>query len=139
MAGCIFCKIARKEAEASTIYEDQATIAFLDASPIAEGHTLVVPKKHYVDIFDIDPSVLRKSIIVAQKVAIRMRSAISASGVNLLNASGEAAEQGVSHFHIHVIPRKKADRIDFNAWWSTKVTAASRTDLNKLAARMRMK
>jgi len=127
----------RQEAEASVVYEDERTIAFLDTNPIAAGHTLVVPKEHYTDIFDMESDVLQKLILATKRVALRMRDLLVADGVNILNASGSAAEQDVFHFHVHVIPRKEDDGINFNEWWATKVIRTERTDLNKLAAKLR--
>jgi len=134
---CIFCRIVRQEAEASVVYEDERTIAFLDTNPIAAGHTLVVPKEHYTDIFDMESDVLQKLILATKRVALRMRDLLVADGVNILNASGSTAEQDVFHFHVHVIPRKEDDGINFNEWWATKVIRTERTDLNKLAAKLR--
>jgi len=134
---CIFCRIVRREAEASIVYEDEGTIAFLDTNPIAAGHTLVVPKEHYADIFDIEPDVLQKLILATKRVALRMRDLLVADGVNILNASGRIAEQDVFHFHMHVIPRKEDDSIGFNEWWAKKVVRTERTDLNKLATKLR--
>jgi diadenosine tetraphosphate (Ap4A) HIT family hydrolase len=136
-ADCVFCKIARGEAEASVVYEDGASIAFLDTHPIAEGHTLVAPKQHYVDVFDIEPHALEKLILSTKTVAQKIRDLLHADGVNMLHASGEAAEQTVFHFHIHVIPRKEGDKVDFNDWWATKIIPVKRPHLNKLAAKLR--
>lgn len=134
---CIFCRIVHQEAEASVVYEDEGTIAFLDTNPIAAGHTLVVPKEHYADIFDMESDVLQRLILATKTVALRMRDLLGADGVNILNASGRAAEQDVFHFHVHVIPRKEEDSINFNEWWAKKVIRAERTDLNKLATKLR--
>jgi len=134
---CIFCRIVRREAEASVVYEDERTIAFLDTNPIAAGHALVVPKEHYADIFDMESEVLQRLILATKTVALRMRDLLGADGVNILNASGRAAEQDVFHFHLHVIPRKEDDGINFNEWWAKKVIRTERTHLNKLATKLR--
>lgn len=134
---CIFCRIVHQEVEASVVYEDEGTIAFLDINPIAAGHTLVVPKEHYTDIFDMESDVLQRLILATKTVALMMRDLLGADGVNILNASGRAAEQDVFHFHMHVIPRKKDDSINFNEWWAKKVIRTERTDLNKLATKLR--
>ncbi len=135
--GCVFCKIGRGEAEAAVLYEDSQTIAFLDINPIAEGHTLVVPKEHYEGIFDVDPLLLQQIFFVAKKVADQLRNTLGAEGINIFHASEQAAEQSVFHFHIHVIPRRRGDRLDFNTWWFTKFRAVDRADLRRVAARMR--
>ncbi len=135
-ADCIFCKIVRRKAEASVVYEDGTSIAFLDTHPIAEGHTLVAPKQHYTDIFDIEPHTLEKLVLSTKIIALELRDQLQASGVNMLHASGEAAEQSVFHFHIHVIPRKQGDRVNFNEWWATKIISVKRLDLDQLAAKL---
>lgn len=117
MTECIFSRIARREAEASVLYEDHDIIAFLDINPISECHSLVVPKRHSVNIFDTDPGTLEKTVLVAQRLAKKMHAVLSVDGVNILNASGRTAEQDIFHFHFHVIPRREADLIDFNEWW----------------------
>ncbi len=134
---CIFCRIAQGEAEASVIYEDEACMAFLDTQPIARGHVLVIPKEHYVDIFEIEPGELEKLILASRMVAFRLRDRLQADGVNLFHRSGEAAEQTVFHFHIHVIPRKKGDRIQFNEWWATKAISSDKARLEQLASELR--
>ena len=138
MVDCVFCKIGQKETDAATVYENDQTIALLDTNPIAEGHTLVVPKKHYSDIFNVDPSVLQHSAILAKKIAGQLRNRLGAEGVNVVNASGQAAEQSVMHFHIHIIPRRHGDRLDFNTLWFPKVRAASGAELQSLAGRLRL-
>ncbi len=134
---CIFCKIVRGEAAASVIYEDEASIAFLDTHPIVEGHTLAIPKQHYTNIFDMEPHALEKLILSTKIVALKLRDRLKADGVNMLHASGEAAEQSVFHFHIHVIPRKEGDLVNFNDWWATKIIPVNREYLDNFAAKLR--
>lgn len=109
MPDCIFCKIARKEIKSEIVYDGEAVMAIRDLNPVSEGHTLVLPKAHAVDIFDMEPELLRKSFEVAQEVAHKMRAEQGVSSVNLLNCSGKEAGQSVYHFHIHVIPRREND------------------------------
>jgi len=135
--GYIFCEIARGEVEANVVYEDEASIAFLDTQPIARGHVLVIPKQHYDDIFEIEVRQLEKLILASRTVAFRLRDRLQADGVNLFHRSGEAAEQTVFHFHIHVIPRKEGDHIHFNEWWATKAISSNKPGLEQLAAELR--
>lgn len=111
---CIFCKIISGEIPSRKIYEDDFTLAFLDAAEDVDGHTLVIPKKHVQNIFDCDPETLHHVLDMVQKVSAHYAENCGYTGVNLLNASGQTAGQSVPHFHIHVIPRKNADGID--AW-----------------------
>lgn len=111
---CVFCKIVRGELPCRKIYEDEDTLAFLDAAADIDGHTLVIPKKHLKNILDCDRETLEHLMNTVQKVSKFYVESCGYSGVNLLNASGETAGQSVPHFHIHLIPRKADDGID--AW-----------------------
>jgi histidine triad (HIT) family protein len=115
MEDCLFCKIIRGEIPSYKIYEDEDVLAFLDIHPAAEGHTLVIPKKHYTDIFEMDSGTIEKIAAVAKIVAQKMKDNLNVSAVNLYHASGTAAEQTVFHAHLHIIPRKKGDNISFTA------------------------
>jgi len=70
---------------------------------------LIVPKSHYQDVFDIDERILQKIILTAKNISHTMKESLGVSGVNLVNASGQDAEQSVFHFHLHLIPRYKDD------------------------------
>jgi len=111
---CIFCKIAGKSLSAKVVYEDDKTMAFLDANPLSKGHTLVIPKEHYENIFDIPMDILQHLIAVAQAVAKELKKRLKADGINVLQSNGKAAHQEVMHFHLHLIPRYEGDGI--NAW-----------------------
>ena len=120
MEECIFCKIVNNEIPSYKVYEDDMVLAFLDVHPMARGHTLVIPKKHYKDIFDIDEEVLSRIGLVCQKIAKSMKDNLGVDGVNLYHASGVDAEQTVFHAHMHIIPRRKDDNICFNCAVSGK-------------------
>ncbi len=99
---CIFCKIANKEIKSNIIFEDEDTIAFLDLSQTTQGHTLVIPKKHYETIYeDVDHSFITKLPMIAKHI----KETLNAEGVNIVNNSGEVAGQTVNHLHFHIIPR----------------------------------
>lgn len=114
MKDCVFCKIVSGEVPSYKIYEDEATLVFLDVAEDVDGHMLAVPKKHMKSILDCDGETLRRLMEAVQRVACHCVSACGYDGVNLLNASGEGADQSVPHFHIHIIPRRKGDGV--NAW-----------------------
>ncbi len=101
---CIFCKIIRGEVPASIVYEDEQVAAFLSHRPINEGHTLVVPKKHYENIYDIPEEEAGYLFRVTKRVAGAVRDAVAAEGIRLVQNNGEAAGQVVFHLHVHVIP-----------------------------------
>ncbi|MCW3999580.1 MAG: HIT family protein [Candidatus Bathyarchaeota archaeon] len=102
---CIFCKIVAKQAPSSILYEDQTTIAFLDIRPLNLGHTLVIPKAHYVDIFDIPQKELGQVHIVSKQLAVAIKKATQADGVSIIQQNGKAAGQDIFHLHVHVVPR----------------------------------
>ncbi len=109
---CIFCKIIRGEIPSYKIYEDDMTYAFLDIANDSYGHTLVIPKKHCVNVLDCDKNYLAAVMNTVRKISRHYVEDCGFDGVNVLNASGESAQQSVFHLHFHIIPRKKEDGID---------------------------
>ena len=113
MCDCVFCKIIKGEIPSYKIYEDEKVYAFLDIAKDAFGHTLVIPKKHCVNIFDVseeDYCAVMKSV---KKISEHYKS-LGYTGVNIMNASGLDAQQSVFHLHYHIFPRKKDDGL--NTW-----------------------
>jgi histidine triad (HIT) family protein len=104
---CIFCKIARKEAPATTVFEDASVIAFMSIRPISVGHTLVVPKKHYRDIFEIPEEEIAYLYRIVKRIAHAVKKAEHAQGIRVVQNNGEAAGQVIFHLHVHIIPMKK--------------------------------
>ena len=104
---CIFCKIAAGEIPSRKIYEDKDLIAFMDLSPTSKGHSLIIPKEHYTNIYDIDEEIAGKVMKTAKKLATKMTVALNCDGFNLLQNNGETAGQTMFHFHMHLIPRYK--------------------------------
>ena len=111
MSDCIFCKIAAGEIPSNTVYENEGLRVILDISPANPGHCLVLPKSHAENIFEIEENLLKEAFAAAKKTASALRLSGFADGVNILQNNGEAAGQTVSHFHIHVIPRKEGDNV----------------------------
>ena len=114
MSDCIFCKIIDGAVPSMKVYEDAYTLVIMDIAGDVDGHMLAIPKKHIMSIFDCDDITLHHVMDAVKVVASRLKEKCGYDGVNLLNASGEAAGQSVEHFHIHIIPRKDGDGID--AW-----------------------
>ncbi|MGA2681544.1 MAG: HIT family protein [Candidatus Bathyarchaeia archaeon] len=108
---CVFCKIVRKQLPASIIYEDQDVMVFLDIRPLNMGHTLVIPKAHFVDIFDIPDKLLTQIQIVAKKISLPIKQATEADGISVIQQNGRAAGQEIFHFHTHVVPRFKGQKL----------------------------
>ncbi len=103
---CVFCQIIRKEAPACIVYEDDKVVAFLSNRPVNEGHTLVVPKKHYENIYEIPDEEIAYLFKIVKCVAVGVRDAMAAEGIRVVQNNGWAAGQVIFHFHVHVIPMK---------------------------------
>jgi histidine triad (HIT) family protein len=106
---CLFCGIVAGTIPSERIDENERTVAFMDINPATRGHALVVPREHAADLSEIEQEDLIATILAAQRLAERMREALDADGINLLNSFGSAAWQTVFHFHIHVVPRYDDD------------------------------
>jgi histidine triad (HIT) family protein len=106
---CIFCKIVAGEIPAQRVDEDEHTIAFMDISPWTRGHSLVVPREHVRNLYEIDSERLGRTAEAAQRLALRMKERLGCDGINLINSCEPAAWQTVFHFHVHVIPRYDDD------------------------------
>ncbi len=102
---CIFCKIANGEIPSSTVYEDEDFRVILDLGPAAKGHALILPKEHFKDVCELDPTVAAKVLPLGAKIGAAMKKSLGCAGFNLVQNNGEAAGQTVFHFHVHVIPR----------------------------------
>ena len=118
MSDCIFCRILSGEIPAFRIYEDEATLAFMDINPVSEGHLLVIPRKHFSNIWDSDPAALGQVMATAKRVAIALRDVLGVDSLNLLQANGRWAVQSVEHFHLHLIPRRENDNVGLD--WALK-------------------
>lgn len=105
MNDCIFCKIIAREIPAEIIYEDEDSLAFLDINPENVGHTLVIPKKHAENIFEIESDAVASLYQSVQRVATAVSNATSANGINVTSNNGAAAGQEIFHYHVHIIPR----------------------------------
>jgi len=105
MTDCIFCKIIKGEVPSSKIYEDKQVYAFLDISPINPGHTLIVPRRHCIDIDEMTTEEVAHVFSVAQRIAKAVVVGVQADAFNIGMNNGKAAGQIVMHAHVHVIPR----------------------------------
>ena len=114
MEDCIFCKIIAGQIPGMKIYEDEDCFAFLDIAKDADGHTLVVPKKHYKNLVEMDSKALHSVMDAVQKISAHYINDCSYEGVNLYNCCNECAGQTVMHFHMHIVPRKRGDSV--KAW-----------------------
>nr|MBP9851547.1 HIT family protein [Candidatus Paceibacterota bacterium] len=106
---CIFCKIIRGEIPSDKVYEDENVFVFLDINPVNKGHTLIIPKKHSTNVYDIEAEDLSNVIKTAQKIAITLKQVLNMDGVNIHMNNEKSGGQAVFHTHIHVIPRYADD------------------------------
>ena len=113
-ADCIFCKIVASEIPCFKVYEDRATLAFMDINPVGDGHVLVIPKAHFATVVAVSEDAIGAVAAAARKVAQAVQAALDPPGLNLLQCNGEAAAQSVQHFHMHVIPRRIDDGLNMN-------------------------
>jgi len=138
MDTCIFCKIIAKETEASVVYEDDKILVFADISPVNIGHTLIIPKKHAEFMKEVDDETISQIIKMAKKVGDAIRkSGVKCEGINLFVADGEAAEQEIPHFHLHVYPRFKGDDFGFRYDDKKHFVKRERQDLDDTAEKIR--
>jgi len=106
---CIFCKIIVEEIPSKILYQNNDTIAFLDIFPISQGHTVVIPKKHYTNLETIPINELCEVMETVKIVSNMIYKNLNIEGYNILQNNHKAAGQVVNHFHIHIIPRSSAD------------------------------
>ncbi len=104
-ADCIFCSIVDGSIPSRTVYEDSETLAFLDANPLAPGHTLVIPREHYARLDDLDPALAGSVLETLHELVAPVESAVGADGSTVAFNNGPAAGQEIDHVHGHIIPR----------------------------------
>ena len=109
MKECIFCRIAAGKSNCWKIMETPHTLAFLDINPVSRYHTLVIPKNHYSNIFDINDAELREVISTVGEVAKKLQIKLGINNVQILSNNGREAQQDVFHLHFHLIPRSSGD------------------------------
>lgn len=114
MNDCIFCKIIAGEIPAEKVYEDDTVVALLDMRPVNVGHTLVMPKKHYTNIYDTPDEVMAHLAVVIKKLAVAVKEGAEADGINVEMNNDGPAGQIIFHTHIHIVPRFTDD--GFHHW-----------------------
>ena len=106
---CIFCSIVAGDIPAQTVYETDSVLAFLDANPLARGHTLVIPKSHAERVGDLDVDRASDLFDAVAALTPQVEAAVDADGANVGLNDGEAAGQEVPHVHVHIVPRFEGD------------------------------
>lgn len=118
---CIFCKIANGIIPAQALYEDDEFKVIFDRGPASKGHALVLPKEHFDNVFSMEEKYTGKVFTVAAKVAAAINDEFGCDGINILQNNNEAAGQTVFHFHMHIIPRYKGDKVNIG-WEPGEIT-----------------
>lgn len=124
---CIFCSIASGAIPSSTVFENSEFKVILDLYPASKGHTLIIPKEHFDNIFDLDSDTASKLFAFATIVARALKNVLHCDGLNVIQNNGVVAGQTVNHFHMHLIPRFEGDGMRFA--WKTQQFEKSELDM----------
>jgi histidine triad (HIT) family protein len=136
---CVFCQIVRKETPANIVYEDEQVVGFLTNRPVNDGHTLVIPKRHSENIYEISEDEAAYLFKVVKRVAHAIRDAMGAKDIRIVQNNGETAGQVVFHFHIHVIPMKPYNRFEHDGAFRGSTNYQQVEVLKKTAEKIRRK
>lgn len=123
---CLFCRIIQGEIPSKTLYEDHRFKVILDAFPASEGHAIIISKNHYTNLFELPQDEVGEIMKLAKKVGQEMMNILGCEGLNILQNNGEAAGQTVFHYHLHLIPRYKDDKV--NIKWKTEKIQEKRAE-----------
>jgi histidine triad (HIT) family protein len=117
MEGCVFCKIVQGQIPCFKVYEDDRVLAFADINPITRGHTLIIPKAHAENLWEIEEADLMAVQRAAKKIAAGIRDTLKPDGIACLQLNGRAVNQVVMHYHFHLIPRSSTEpELKMSAW-----------------------
>jgi histidine triad (HIT) family protein len=109
VADCIFCRIVRGEAPAYRVHEDDRVLVFMDIFPVTDGHTLVVTKEHFENVFEATQESLQAVAAASWRAARAIRTALDPDGLMVFQLNGQAAGQSVFHYHMHLLPRRAGE------------------------------
>ena len=118
MNNCVFCRIVAKEIPAAVVFEDERTIAFMDAGQVNPGHVLVAAKAHVETLYELDDEQAGALLRAAARVARAIRAAFRPPGLSVYQANGKPAGQTVFHYHVHLLPRHAGDGMELT--WPVK-------------------
>lgn len=130
---CIFCAIVAGRVAAEIVDSDDATVAFMDASPVTAGHALVVPRSHAADLLEVGERDYERTMLAVRRLVRRIEQTLRPDGFNVLSSARPAAWQEILHFHVHVIPRYEGDGL--KPPWVER--GADADELRAVAARIR--
>ncbi len=131
--GCAFCAIVSGETDAQIVFEDEVSLAFLDARPLFAGHTLLVPREHHETLADLPEELLQPLFANARRLSVAIRDAMEAQGSFV--AINNVVSQSVPHLHVHVVPRTRGDGLRGFFW--PRTTYATSAEAESYAARVR--
>lgn len=130
---CIFCKILNNEIPAAKVYEDEHVLAFMDISQVTKGHTLVIPKTHLENVYELDSETAGHLFSVVPKIANSIKKQLNPIGMNIVNNNGKDAGQAVFHYHLHLVPRYgKGD--GYGLVWKDHSSQYKQADLQEIAS-----
>jgi histidine triad (HIT) family protein len=118
MEHCVFCDILKGKIPCHKVFEDDNVLAFLDINPANLGHTLVIPKNHFKDVYELSSTEFSKYMEGMRKTIHLLREKKGIKELNIISSNGKAAQQDIFHFHSHLIPRDSKDGI--NLFWENK-------------------
>lgn len=133
MSDCVFCKIINGDIPSAKVFENENVVAFLDLSQVTKGHTLIIPKVHKENLYELSPEIASNIFEVAPQIANALKATYNPVGLNLVNNNGEKAGQSVFHFHMHLIPRY-GEGDGFGAVWKNNGSDYTSLDLQQMAA-----
>lgn len=137
---CPFCDIVSGKIKANILYEDDVCMAVMDIYPLADGHTLIVPKKHYENLLEIKDEDLKSIITMSKNVSKALNEALGSEGINIISNNGKAADQTISHATVHIVPRWKQDNIKMPSSRNSQFASmADPDDLVELAKKIKAK
>lgn len=117
MTDCIFCQIVAGKIPSFKIYEDESVFAFADINPLQDGHTLIIPKEHYENIWEMPAIQLEAIAVASKKVAGALQLALNPDGICVMQLNGRGVNQIVMHYHMHLIPKKAGSPpFELSAW-----------------------
>lgn len=122
---CPFCKIVQgDDPDANEVYRDEHVVAFIPPTPAALGHTMLIPRKHVTNIWELDEDTATRLASAAIGLADALRAAVHPEGLNVIQSNGEAATQTVLHLHVHLVPRWSGDAM--GPIWPTETNFSQR-------------
>ena len=137
-SNCPFCGMFERGEPVSMVWEDEQVAVFVVLRPVNLGNVVVVPKRHLSYLADLDDELATHIMLVAKRVAASIRECgLPCEGINLFLADGEAAEQEVFHFHLHVYPRFKSDGFGFRYDPTRNFVLGSRAEMDEVAEKIR--